>query len=107
MEYPFALLLGGLHLVASSESVAHPHRPWELTEIIGSVLRHRGIAAKQRTFGIMDIDFEKALREVMQKSQELTRQSEELAAKTEALLAQFRERKKQEGESGRKKLGSS
>jgi hypothetical protein len=55
----------------------------------------------------MDKDFEKSLREVMRKSQDLTRQSEELAAKTEALLAQSRERKKQEGASGRKKLGSS
>ena len=54
----------------------------------------------------MDKDFEKSLRELMQRSQELARQSEQLAAQTEALMRQFRERKKQEAETGRKKLGS-
>lgn len=55
----------------------------------------------------MDKDFEKSLQEIMRKSHELTRQSAELAAQTEALMEQFRKRKKQEVDHGRRKLGSS
>lgn len=54
----------------------------------------------------MDNDFEKALKEVLQKSRELTRQSEKLSAQTKALMEQYRQRKKEEADSGRKKLGS-
>jgi hypothetical protein len=54
----------------------------------------------------MDKDFEKNLKELIQKSKELARQSEELAGQTDVLMQQFRERKKKEVEEGRKKLGS-
>jgi len=54
----------------------------------------------------MEKDFEKSLRELIQRYQELARQSEELAAQTEGLMEQFRERKKKEAEDLHKKPGS-
>jgi len=55
----------------------------------------------------MEKEFEKRLRELMQKSNKLTLKSKELAEQTDRVIQEFRKKKKADAERFNKKLGSS